>query len=220
MLVTKSTIAVALSLFSLTNAIPTGESSLLTAREEHQCKPGTNYYKCSNGFDGCCSAEACNPGGCPDETPACKDGKIRIYQPAMQTIQDGADPVSATNIDLYRSATEERYQTLTFTLPKKANSCVLGWHIPAERNFQASKNHAVVRIWEGTNSLGSSDFAYWPDTPGPRNNTMGPITCEQKVLLTSKLDVTPKQLKHDNQTEAYVSLVQNEQTGWYVEYDC
>ncbi|KAI1410776.1 hypothetical protein F5Y13DRAFT_191853 [Hypoxylon sp. FL1857] len=36
-------------------------------RDLGTCDPGYTFYRCDNGFVGCCSVEACDPDGCPDE---------------------------------------------------------------------------------------------------------------------------------------------------------
>ncbi|KAF7585420.1 hypothetical protein BBP40_010963, partial [Aspergillus hancockii] len=59
MLFRASTITTALSLLTLSAALPTtrlSSSSTLTTRDDTQCKPGTSFYTCfSSQFRGCCS---------------------------------------------------------------------------------------------------------------------------------------------------------------------
>lgn len=248
MIFTKSTISVALSLLSLTNAMPTAKSSTLTTRDDTQCKAGTSFYNCyKNNFRGCCSVDPCNlAAGCPvqtsvptsaptsaptsvptpdptPQTPVCKGGKAQVYQPKMQSIQDGGEPVSASNLDLYKSTTEERYQTMTFTLPAGAKSCEVKWGIPAERNFTVG-NRGVVDVWQGTDtdkkSIGAADFANWPAFQGPRLNNVGSAECQEKIELTTKLAATSKELEKEKGQETHVFLEQNEETGWFIEYQC
>ncbi|KAE8155353.1 hypothetical protein BDV25DRAFT_146515 [Aspergillus avenaceus] len=207
-----STVAAALALFSLTTALPTTPTSLLT-RDDTQCETGKAYYVCNlNDFRGCCSVDPCAlEDGCPDQNndePTCKDGKAKLFQPQMQTIIEGADPISTPNFNVSNTADTKWEQTMTFKLPADAKSCSINWAVPADRNFQAGQN-AVVRAYQDGKSIGSGDFTGWPDVEGPHSHTVGPAECKETLELRLALD-----------KESHVFLEQGAETGWYVQYDC
>lgn len=115
---------------------------------------------------------------------------------------------------------------MTFTVPAGAKSCGVGWQQRAEGKFTAG-NNARVDVWEGTNTdqntIGSADFTNWPGAGGSQPHTVGPAECKEKMEFTTKLAVTVEQLKnmkHEEDKETHVSLEQNGETGWFIEYSC
>ncbi|KAI9038989.1 uncharacterized protein KD926_010091 [Aspergillus affinis] len=228
MLFRTSALCMAASLIGvpLAAALPTTASSglALSSRDDTQCEAGTAFYACKlNNFRGCCSVDPCAlQDGCPDQTddgsqpplgscPA-KGEKTRLFQPQMQTLilPDTDHPKPAENFDLIKSNTTERQQIASWTLPSEAKDCSVGWSIPEERNFSAGHT-ARVTVFENEDNerLGSADFSFWPETPGPRSNLVAAVDCKENLSLRLAMVLNDQ-----------VFLEQNEETGWWVEYSC
>ncbi|KAK5712423.1 hypothetical protein LTR15_012003 [Elasticomyces elasticus] len=66
----------------------TPQKSAAGLQDRQTCASGSAFYACSNGFRGCCSVEACNPGeGCPDgktstSTAAASSASVKITSSA------------------------------------------------------------------------------------------------------------------------------------------
>ncbi|KAB8071153.1 hypothetical protein BDV29DRAFT_179764 [Aspergillus leporis] len=214
MLFRASTVTAILSLLSLSTALPaTPLSSTLYTRDDTQCQAGTAFYVCHiNNFRGCCSVDPCAlESGCPDTKttpPTCTDGKAQIYQPTMQTLISGAEPVSTPNFNVSKSATKTWAQSMTFEVPKDAKACELKWSVPAERNFMAG-NNALVRVFDRQKSLGAADFTNWPGVTGEHHHNVASVECKEELTFRLKLD---------NESEVFID--QSEEAGWYIQYSC
>ncbi|KAK2742631.1 hypothetical protein FQN55_007750 [Onygenales sp. PD_40] len=201
---------------TLTSALPRNNNPL-TARSE--CPAGTSYYACyQSKFYGCCSVDACAAtNGCPDDTTTpppttCTPGqKTRVFLPEMKVVYDGtAQPTIGKDIYLE----PEAGQQLTFKLPADAKKCDFGWSVPEERQFTVSGNGLTkVERVEADGSLsevGGADFTNWPQVQGAHNHSVGfDEECAEEMTYRTSL-----------REEGEVAMVQNEETGWFIEYTC
>ncbi|KAL2873836.1 hypothetical protein SGCOL_010984 [Colletotrichum sp. CLE4] len=76
---------------TLTSASP----ALDTKRDDTVCAPGTGFFQsCANGFRGCCKADACTIGYCPDVTGASADAPAETIPvtPGRSANQQSTDP--------------------------------------------------------------------------------------------------------------------------------
>lgn len=70
--------------------------------ERQSCASGTSFYRCANGFTGCCSVDPCNPGAtCPDgdgSTSATNEAQstATTTTPAQESKADSTTDVSLT----------------------------------------------------------------------------------------------------------------------------
>lgn len=235
MLFRASALCMAASLISLplAAALPTTTSIAdransglsLSSRDDTQCDAGKAFYVCKlNNFRGCCSVDPCAlQDGCPDKSNdegdepthgACsqKGEKTRLFQPRMQTLilPDTDHPIVEQNFHLSKSNTTERQQIASWTLPAEAKDCSVGWSIPEERNFSAGHSARVTVLDNDDGErLGSADFSFWPETPGPRANLVAAVDCKENLALHLSMVLNDQ-----------VFLEQNEETGWWVEYSC
>ncbi|KAK2813744.1 hypothetical protein FQN50_000142 [Emmonsiellopsis sp. PD_5] len=212
----QTSLLLAASAGTLTSALPTNNPLTTRAAE---CPAGTSYYACyQSKFYGCCSVDACaTANGCPDDTttpppPSCKPGqKTRLFGPDMQVVYDG-EVQPHIGKDLYLEP--EAGQQITFKLPAAAKKCDLGWAVPEERQFTVEGNGLTnverVEADGGLTEIGGADFTNWPQTEGAHDHSVGAfLDCAEEMRFRLTL-----------REEGEVSLVQNEETGWFVEYTC
>lgn len=105
-------------------------------------------------------------------------------------------------------------QTMTFDLPSEAvgKLCDVQYSVPAEREFTVSKSGLVnVRqvAPQQHDKIAQIDFTQWGVTEGPHDHHGTNAKCEEHMGFDLWLH-----------NEGEVTLVQNEETGWYVQYDC
>lgn len=202
-------------------------SSPLTVRDDDRCAPDTNFYVCYlNNFRGCCSVDPCAmEDGCPDDkpddksppAPTCEKGKAKIYAPEMTSIDRSgtSEPGPTSDIHVINSSEKTIVQTVSFVLPSAAvgKSCGLNWSVPAEREFTVDGNGLMdIKQVITPNELveiGAADFTNWPQVKGPHSHTGGFTDCEENLTFEVEL-----------REEGEVFLAQNEETGWYIEYEC
>lgn len=153
--------------------------------------------------------------------PTCNTpGKNKVFQPKMQNIKKGTAPVPEKNIELRKKGDDEQSQLMTFSLPAGAKNCKLGWNIPGKdkREFTATVNGYVqVAVADNNGAatdkkIGGADFANWPQDTNPegRDSNVGAAPCQESLTLRADPEMDDLQ----------IHLVQNEETGWYISYEC
>ncbi|KAH8424870.1 uncharacterized protein LDX57_002614 [Aspergillus melleus] len=155
------------------------------------------------------------PSTSPKKNPTCPPSgkKTKLFQPLTQTLIPNSSPVPTTNFNVSKTATTDQQQLISWKLPATAKSCIIGWAVPLKRNFKAGGN-ASVDVYVGSDKnnnkrVGNANFAFWPERDEARSNLVAVVECKEDMLFRLKME-------HEDS----VFLEQNEETGWWVEYEC